>query len=257
MTGTVFIGIDPTAGRRPIHYVVLDSRLRVLAQKDGNLDSVVEAVGQYETAVCAVDAPQSPNGGLLTQPEVRQQYGLRPYTTTWSQFKVCEYLLRQHGIGIYNTPLEAVEAHSWMQLGWELYERLRGQGYQPHARAQPSAPKTYVEVHPHACFTVLLGRFPYKKNTMEGRLQRQLLLDECGVDVPDAMQVFEEITRHRVLAGQLEYRGLLAHDELDALVAAYTAYLAATLPNKVTWVGDEAEGQIVVPVEKMKERYGR
>jgi predicted RNase H-like nuclease len=245
-----------------MHYVALDSRLHILEQRDGNLEAVLEAVARYESAVCAVDAPQSPNGGLLAQPEVRQQYGLRPYSTTWSQFKVCEFLLRQHGIGIYNTPLEAAEAHSWMQLGWELYDRLRGQGYQPHSPEEPPAgetrpPKTYIEVHPHACFTVLLDRFPYKKTTLVGRLQRQLLLYECRVDVPDPMEVFEEVTRHRLLAGTLEFRGLLTHDELDALVAAYTAYLVSAQPQNVSWVGDPAEGQIVVPVEKMKEKYRR
>ena len=42
--------------------------------------------------------------------------------------------------------------------------------------------------------------------------------------------------------------GLLVHDELDALVSAYTAYLAARHPERITLVGDPAEGQIVVPV---------
>jgi len=260
---TVFIGIDPTAGRRPLNYAILDSRLRILAQGAGDLQAVLAALAGYEVAVCAVDAPQSRNGGLLMLPEVRQRYGLRPYSTTWSQFKVCEYLLRQRGIGIYNTPLDEQLVKSWMQLGWALYDRLRGQGYQPRAKppsvgpVEADAPRTFLEVHPHACYTVLLGHLPYNKNTLEGRLQRQLLLAESGVDVPDAMEVFEEITRHRVLAGTLEFPDLLTHDQLDALVSAYTAFLAATRPRQVTWVGDEAEGQIVVPVVTMKERYAR
>jgi hypothetical protein len=256
-SGTVFIGIDPTAGRRPLHYAVLDSRLHILAQGEGSLPAVLAAVGPFEQAVCAVDAPQSPNGGLLAQPETRQRYGLPPYSTTWSQFKVCEYLLRRHGIGIYNTPLAAGEAKAWMQLGWQLYDALRGLGYRPLEAGGREAAREFIEVHPHACYTALLGHFPYKKNSFEGRMQRQLLLQECGVDVPDALDVFEEITRHRLLAGTLDYRGLLSHDQLDALVSAYTACLAATRPRLVTWVGDEAEGQIVVPVEKMRERYSK
>jgi predicted nuclease with RNAse H fold len=252
---TVFIGIDPTAGRRPLNYAVLDGRLRIVAQGQGNLEAVVAAVSRHELAVCAVDAPQSPNGGLLAQPETRQRYGLRPDSTAWSQFKVCEYLLRQHGIGIYNTPLEASEAKSWMRLGWQLYDRLRELGYRLLSADDSDVPRAFIEVHPYASYTSLLGHFPYKKDTLEGRLQRQLLLEDCGVDVPAALEVFEEITRHRVLAGALEYRGLLSHDELDALISAYTGYLAATRPRQVTWVGDETEGQIVVPVETMKDRY--
>src|SRR5262245_40833001 len=213
-SNTVFIGIDPTAGRRPLNYAVLDGRLALVAQGAGSLDSVLAAVSGYGTAVCAIDAPQSPNGGLLAQPGVRVRHGLRPHSTTWSQYKVCEYVLRQHGISIYNTPLAAAEAKAWMQLGWQLYERLRGLGYAPLATAGTEAAKPFIEVHPHACFTSLLGHFPYKKNTLEGRMQRQLLLEDCGVQVPDVMEVFEEITRHRLLAGTLEFRGLLSHDEL-------------------------------------------
>jgi hypothetical protein len=254
---TVFVGIDPTAGRRPLHYAVLDSRLQIVAQGEGSPAAVLDAVSAFERAVCAIDAPQSPNGGLLAQPESRQRYGLPPYTTTWSQFKVCEFVLRRHGIGIYNTPLETAEAKAWMRLGWELYESLRALGFEPLRTVGAGAARTYVEVHPHACFTALLGHLPYKKNTFEGRLQRQLLLEECGVSVPAALDVFEEITRHRLLAGTLDYQGLLSHDQLDALVSAYTAHLAATRPRLVTWVGDEAEGEIVVPVEAMKERYSR
>jgi len=254
---TVYIGIDPTAGRRPIHYAVLDGRLRLVAMGQGDLESVLAAVGAYESAVCAVDAPQSPNGGLLARPEVRVRYGLRPEATTWSQFKVCEYQLRQHGIGIYNTPLDAAAAKRWMRLGWVLYERLRGIGYGLFRPDGARPPRSFVEVHPHACFTVLLGHFPYRKNTLEGRLQRQLILADCRVEVPDALETLEEITRHRLLTGALEFHSLLTHDQLDALVAAYTANLAATQPARTTWVGDEAEGRIVVPVDKMKEKYTR
>ncbi|MBI3763545.1 MAG: DUF429 domain-containing protein, partial [Chloroflexi bacterium] len=180
---TVYIGIDPTAGRRPIHYAVLDEKLRIVAQGEGDLEAVLAVVGGYESAVCAVDAPQSPNGRLLAEPEVRQRLGLLPYTTVWAQFKVCEYLLRRHGIGIYNTPSDVNAAKRWMRVGWELYDRLRAAGY---TLFKNGTAKGYVEAHPHACFTTLLGHLPYKKNTLEGRLQRQLILAECDVDVPDA-----------------------------------------------------------------------
>lgn len=42
-------------------------------------------------------------------------------------------------------------------------------------------------------------------------------------------------------------------DKLDALVAAYTAYL--TYNKKVSFLGDEKEGEIVIPVEEIKEKY--
>jgi predicted RNase H-like nuclease len=44
-------------------------------------------------------------------------------------------------------------------------------------------------------------------------------------------------------------------EELDALVAAFTAYLTASQPGEVVWVGNKQEGQIVLPVSGLKEAY--
>jgi predicted nuclease with RNAse H fold len=243
----VFIGIDPTAGRRPINYAILDEQLRVSALGLGKLDKVLDVLAAYPAAVIAIDAPQSPNAGLMADAARRANYGLAPGSTTWADFKVCEYELRQRGIRLYNTPGEVEAAPTWMKLGFELYAALKGLGYTMYQPDQPIG-KTLLEVHPHACYTVLLGRLPFKKDSLEGRLQRQLALYREGVGVPDAMEAFEEITRHHLLQGTLTMPGLRTHDELDALVSAYTAYLAAHDPARLTLVGDPTEGQIVVPV---------
>src|SRR2546425_80840 len=113
MSIMVFIGIDPTAGRRPMNYAVLDGMLRALVRAAG-------------------------------------------------------------------------------------FER-----YAPDS----AAPRQVLEVHPHACFTVLLGHLPTPKNTLEGRLQRQLVLYRAGVGVPDPMQALEELTAHHLLAGTMELPG--------------------------------------------------
>lgn len=251
----VFIGIDPTAGRRPINYAVLDGRLRVLSQGAANLDSVFDLLGRYPAAICAVDAPQSPNGGLMASAGVRSHYGLPLDKPTWAQFKVCEYELKRRGIGLYPTPAYPSAAPRWMQVGFGLYDRLRSDGFRLYPTGADAAPRQYLEVHPHACFAALLGRLPFSKNTLEGRVQRQLVLFENGVGVGDPMVVFEELTRHHLLQGRLSLEGLLTHDELDALVAAYTAFLASCHPERVTAVGDPGEGQIIVPTGELKDRY--
>jgi predicted nuclease with RNAse H fold len=252
----VFIGIDPTAGRRPINYAILDDDLRLMTCGLGKLDKVLEVVKSYPAAVVAVDAPQSPNAGLMAAKAHRQKYGLSLDSTAWANYKVCEFELRRRGIRLYNTPGEVEAAPKWMQLGFELYDELRAEGfvlYQPGRQAA----RQFMEVHPHACYTVLLGHLPFQKDSLEGRLQRQLLLFQEGLNVPDAMNSFEEITRHHLLEGHLNLADLRTHDELDALVSAYTAYLAAHYPKRVTLVGDEKEGQIVVPVTatEFKEIY--
>lgn len=253
---TVYIGIDPTAGRRPMNYAVLDGDLKLVARGLGKLDKMLEVIAGYASAVVAVDAPQSVNGGLMAEAARRENYGLPPTGTRWVEYKVCEYELRRRGIRLYNTPGEAEAAPTWMQLGFKLYDALKDLGYQMH---QPgaAAEKQMLEVHPHACYTVLLGRVPLRKDSLEGRMQRQLVLYREGLDIPDAMESFEEITRHHLLQGTLTLPGLFTHDELDALVSAYTAYLAARQPERVTLVGDLAEGQIVVPVaaDEFKDIY--
>jgi hypothetical protein len=258
MTSQVFVGIDPTAGRRPMNYAVLDDALRLVAQGAGTGAEVLSAVLAYPEAVTAVDAPQSLNGGLMASPEYRARLAPPPPPGRWGGYKVCEYQLKRRGIGLYSTPASLEGAPAWMQTGLALYAALAEAGYVRYA-AGSDAPRQVLEVHPHACFTVLLERLPLPKLTLEGRLQRQLALYRAGVEVRDPMEALEELTAGHLLAGRVELPGLLTHDALDALAAAFTAYLAAREPESVTAVGDPEEGQIVLPVkpDDLKELYGR
>jgi predicted nuclease with RNAse H fold len=244
---TVYIGIDLTADQRPHNVAVLDDELRIVLQSTGKFDEVVAAVTAYTSAGVAIDAPQSPNAGLMADPARRTQLGLPPNGRTWANCKVCEYELRHHGIGLYFTPRTVEAAPVWMQTGFRLYAALRAEGFELW-RPGIESPRTLLEVHPHASFTVLLGHRPLRKDTLEGRLQRQLVLFEEGLDVPDPMNVVDEITRQHMRAGLQNLPGLLSHDELDALVAAYTAFIAAREPGRLTAIGDPDEGQIVLPI---------
>ena len=112
-----------------------------------------------------------------------------------------------------------------------------------------------LEIYPHGAYTVLLKKIPFLKKTLEGRLQRQLLLHSLAVDVPDPMRVFEEITRYKVLQGELPLEGLFSVEELEALIAAYLAWKAASEPDEICLVGDSREGQIILPVKELKPKY--
>jgi len=252
----VYIGLDPTAGRRPINYAILDDDLRLLECGLGKLAQVLEVIAAHPVAMVAIDAPQTPNAQLLIQPEYRARLGLPLNTATWANFRVGEYELRRRGLSLYNTPGENETAPKWVQLGYELYAALKAQGFTAYQPGQ-SVEKQFLEVHPHACYAALLGHLPYRKDTLEGRLQRQLVLNREGVDVADGMEAVEEITRHHLLAGTLSLPGLRTHDELDAIVSAYTAYMVVTQPDLTTAVGDPVEGQIILPVpaESFKEIY--
>jgi predicted RNase H-like nuclease len=188
----------------------------------------------------------------MADKEYRRRLGLEPGSRSYSNYRVCEYELRRRGINLYNTPLDPQQAKAWMQEGWKLYARLREAGFveYPH----PGARRMF-ETFPHGGFAVLAGRKPYPKSSVRGLLQRQLILFDEGVAVPDPMLNLEEWTRHRIMTGQLSQEGLYKHDQLDALMAAYTAFKAEKEPREVIRVGDSGEGQIVLPAATLRDAY--
>ncbi|OGO09659.1 MAG: hypothetical protein A2Z66_13085 [Chloroflexi bacterium RBG_13_66_10] len=251
----LYVGIDPTAGSRPMHYAVLDGDLRLVALRHGGLEELLAYVAGLEHAIVAVDAPQSPNRGLMLRPEVRRRFNLQPGGKTWGQWKLCEYELRRRNIRLYNTPAKEKDAPNWMRTGFEIYRRLGAMGFHFFERGQPMEGRLVIEVHPHACYAALLARRPFLKQTLEGRLQRQMVLYLQGVDLPNPLGVLEEITRHHLLTGHLPLRGLLSHDELDALAAAFTAHLVGAKPERVSQLGDREEGLITLPSAEVKDFY--
>jgi hypothetical protein len=250
---TTFIGIDPTAGQRPFTYAALDSNLNLLALGKGSLDDVLAFSAGQRRAYAAVCAPQRPNQGVMDQDEVRQSLSPVPRPGRWKNLRMAEYLLRQYNLLIPQTPADDSRCPGWMKMGFSLYRRLEALGYCPFP--SPEAELQYLEVYPHAAFAALLGLTPFPKNTLEGRIQRQLVLHDQEMDIPDPMRLFEEITRYRLLQGRLPLEELYSQEELDALVAAYTAWLAAAHPEKTTCLGHPEEGQIVLPVAGLKPRY--
>jgi predicted RNase H-like nuclease len=130
---------------------------------------------------------------------------------------------------------------------------LNGMGFRPYP--SENATHQWLETHPHAAYCALLGQILLPKPTLEGRLQRQLVLFEQDMGIKDPMEFFEEITRRRLLRGALPEEFIYSSEELDAIVAAFTAHLAASRPEEVVWVGDKQEGQIVLPVSGLKETY--
>lgn len=249
---STFIGIDPTAGEKPFSYAALDQDLRLLALGSGSMDEVLAFTAGQRQAVVAICSPRQPNQGIMAKREVRQSLSPMPSSGRWMNFRLCDYLLRQHHITIPQTPAKIEECSQWMQNGFLLFRRLSdlGYGYYP----VEGADRQMLEVYPHSAFAVLLGVLPFQKNSLEGRIQRQLILHEQRVNIPDPMRIFEEITRYRFLKGMLALDDLLSAGELDALVGAYTAWKAVTSPDQVILLGDEQEGQIALP-GALKETY--
>ncbi|MGB5843463.1 MAG: DUF429 domain-containing protein [Anaerolineales bacterium] len=252
-SNTTYLGIDPTAGERPFTYIALDQERSLLAIGKGDMEEVLAFVAGQRSAVVAVCAPRAPNQGFMDRAEVRDRLSPPPRPGRWRDFRVVEYLLRQHNIYMPQTCAQVEDCPRWMQQGFTLFQRLKNLDYRTFP--QKDAAHQYLEVYPHASFSVLLEVLPLPKNTLEGRIQRQLVLYKCDLNIPDPMYIFEEITRHRLLQGLLPTEDLYQVEELDAMVAAYTAWMAGNEPDQISLVGDPVEGQIVLPTPQIQSRY--
>jgi hypothetical protein len=251
-SNSTFIGIDPTAGEKPFAYAALDQDLHLLALGTGSIDQVLAFTAGQRQAVVAVCSPRQPNQGVMAKREVRQSLSPMPSSGRWLNFRLADYLLRQHHITIPQTPSSDEDCPQWMRNGFVVYKRLAEFGYTLYPHDQSN--RQMLEVYPHAAYAVLLGILPFPKTSLEGRIQRQLILHEQRLHLPDPMRIFEEITRHRFLKGRLALDDLLPAGELDALVGAYTAWKAVVHPDQVVILGDEDEGQIILPAA-LKETY--
>ncbi|MCU0487781.1 MAG: DUF429 domain-containing protein [Anaerolineales bacterium] len=248
-----FIGIDPTAGQKPFSYAALDHELRPVALGEGRLEDILAYAAGQRQAWVAVCSPRRPNLGVMARQEVRQSLSPLPASGRWVDFRLADYILRQHHITIPQTPSRLEECPGWMQMGFNVFNGLDRLGYHPYPVEE--ADLQSLEVYPFASYSALLEVLPFSKYTLEGRLQRQLALYERKLKVADPMLIFEEFTRFKLLRGILPLEQLLKPGELDALVAAYTAWLAATHPDQVSLIGDPTEGQITLPVAELKAHY--
>jgi hypothetical protein len=125
-----------------------------------------------------------------------------------------------------------------------LKKRIHQSGFMPYL--QSNSPKQWVETIPRDCFRSLIGQAPLPRATLEGRIQRSLILRELGLNINDPMEFFEEITRHRMMMGVFPNDLLYSAPELDALVAAYVAWSTINRPVQVDLAGDRKDGSMLV-----------
>jgi predicted nuclease with RNAse H fold len=214
----------------------------------GSVEAVartIEGFGRGE-AVVAIDAPSGPRLDLLAAGEaLRAELGLPD--GRYERMRVCDALLFRRGLPLYPVPAAGQSPQGWEQwigVGFEMFAALAPLGvYRPEDAAAGIAPVgsaalrfgRVCETYPDAIFCGLLGHRPSAKRTPWGLQQRIAALRIKGVTDAD---------------GGLWHRTL---DELDACAAAYAAYaLAAGLG---VWVGEPAEGVVVLPVAQLADRY--
>lgn len=249
----LFVGIDPCGGRKPFTWAALDKNGRLVSLQEGELEEVLAFLGGLPAALTAVNAPQRPSQGLARRDEPGQNLPALRSAGRSVEMRLAEQRLRERGIQVSLTPARPALCPNWVQLGFELYRRLESLGFRAYPDSEAS--HTWFETQPHAVFCALLGQIPLPRPTVEGRLQRQLILYEQGLGIRDPMEYFEELTRHKLLRGALPLEQVYTPEQLDALAAAGTAWLVSRHPEHLIRLGDPAEGQIILPVSELKPKY--
>lgn len=236
-----FIGVDVHKERLTVANI--DENLNIEFIDNMNTYELIGYVKSRENLIIAVDAPYKLNYAFMNNEQYRMDLDCK--LKGHYNKKVSEYELSRRGINPFSTPGSMDEItgwKDWMNTGFNLYAELEELGHKELSiNKYNDNTHGFIEVFPHACFTVLLGYIPSKKDTAEGLKERIDILEKVG---------FKDIDK--ILQGSGKHEKT---DKLDALVAAYTAYL--TYKGSVTFVGDLREGQIVLPTIDLKDSYKR
>lgn len=240
----IFVGIDPAGGANPFIWAAINQAGDVVALPNGKLSDAITFIRGIPQVHVAINSPRGISHSLLNDYTYRQQLNPIPNPGKYTRYRVCEYYLKIRNIRLIPTPIQTNKVPAWMKNGFELFRELDN-----------SSDITVIETNAHASFCTLLGRIPFLKNTLEGRLQRQLILCQTGLKLRDPMDFFEEITRRKLLLGILPEGILKLPRELDALISAHVARQWKINAQESIALGDVTESQIVLPVHTLKDRY--
>lgn len=207
-----YLGIDPTSSEsKPSGYAVLDDSAALTSV--GNVSTNAQIISlseRFSPKVVAIDSPLFLPRGLRCLEEECPH----PSCKEWAgEKRVAERELFRQGIRLYWTTRKAF-IKNMIYRAMALRCVLKAQGI------------PVIEVYPHASKVRLFGRPIPKKAKPAGRQWLRAKLED-------------------LVPGLREHEGHLNHDQLDAIVAAYTAYLHSR--GQAEAVGDPEEGVIYVP----------
>jgi predicted nuclease with RNAse H fold len=252
-TNRIFAGVDLSAGKRRLTVALLTGRLEVRSLKDRTPAEAVEELASFEEITVAIGGPLRPRqaAAACADPlgEALRGGGAR-------RARAAEAELTRRGIPVRRTPILESAAPAWMRAGFRLAAELARRGFAAGKEVLES-PNALLETHPAACAAILLGRLPFGRDTLEGRIQRQLALLREKVALPDPMDALEEITPHHLLSGRLSLEGVCRAEELDALLVAYAAWRSWSAPESVVRLGDDTDGWICLPAKELLEKYSK
>ena len=227
--------------------VALDGGLRLLEKCEGNMEDILTFIIAKEDAAVALNFPRRLNQGMAKAVQAKYSGPGRPQMYAQDK-RLCESVLQRLGIKSWGTPAELAQCPLWMQQGFGFYERLDATGFA--GLTTDGGSRRCLETQAEGVFRALLGKPLLSQRSLEGRVQRQLVLFDRGMRIADPMDFFEEITRHRLIQGNLPLQKLYALGELDAMACAFMAWYAINHPQALSQVGDPQEGALILPFLK-------
>ena len=137
----------------------------------------------------------------------------------------------------YEKILLAISAVTQNAAALDFKRRLAQSGFKSLSK-ESADPRKFVETNAQDCFRALVADELFPRRTLEGRIQRSLILYEEGFQIADPMDFFEEITRYKLMQGILPLENLYSTKELQALISAYVAWMSVHRPSHVNIQGD-------------------
>jgi hypothetical protein len=125
----------------------------------------------------------------------------------------------------------------------DLRRKLSQAGFKPFSHQDH--PRQWMETQAQDCFHALSGHRLLPHRALEGRLQRCAILFEEGLQLTDPVDMLEEITRYKLVQGILPLENLPSYNELDALAAAYLAWMSVNRPGQTV-----PKGEFVLPAQE-------
>ncbi len=249
----VYLGVDPSQRYKPYVYAALDASHRIVALGSGPLREILSYTAGLGSAIIAINGPQFTNQGLLA--EANQGQKLFDLGSVKDEnIRLVEASIAAEGVRVTRTPARENDCMMWIKRSLKLYGRLPKLGYRQYPN---EGHRLYCESMSEAVFSRLVGGAPlFEHDTLEGRLQRQLILFEQKIVLNDAMSFFEEVTCFRLLHGVLPMEDIYQSGELNALACAYLAWLLAHKPDQTEMLGEEREGRIFLPLKSEPTQSG-
>ncbi|MGE5462118.1 MAG: hypothetical protein ACM3PS_02100 [Syntrophothermus sp.] len=147
--------------------------------------------------------------------------------TQWDIPSLMNCLVEYEGVQL---TIDIPSSKTGQGLFQQVQEKISGAGFRHYS--QPEGPRLWIGSNAEGCFGVFQPEL-FPRRTLEGRLQRALILYDEGLQIPDPMDFFEEITRHKLLQGVLPAENIYAPKQLDALILAYVSWMAGNPSEKV------------------------